>query len=124
MTTPAQRVLAAMTSEAKKRQRKERDDRFVETLVAGGLPEPVREYRFHPTRRWRFDFCWPEQKVALEVDGGVWTGGRHVRGAGFIRDMDKANAAQLDGWRLIRCTPKDLRSPELALALGQLLNTP
>lgn len=34
-------------------------------------PEFVREHRFHPTRRWRFDFAWPDEKVALEVEGGT-----------------------------------------------------
>lgn len=119
--TPAEKQLRQAKAEAAAAKRKERDDRFVASLVAGGLPEPVREYRFHPTRRWRFDFAWPEQKVALEVDGGVWTGGRHTRGAGFIGDMEKLNAAGLAGWRFLRATPKDLRDPALALSLGQLL---
>lgn len=43
----------------------------------------VREHRFHPARRWRFDFAWPELLFAVEVEGGIWTGGRHNRGSGF-----------------------------------------
>ena len=41
--------------------------------------EVVKEFKFHPTRRWRFDYAIPTHKIALEVEGGVWTGGRHTR---------------------------------------------
>jgi very-short-patch-repair endonuclease len=61
-----------------------------------------REHRFAQGRRWRFDFAWPAQRVALEVEGGAWTGGRHTRGAGFLADLEKYNRAALDGWRVIR----------------------
>lgn len=40
--------------------------------------EVVKEYLFHPTRKWRFDYAIPDHKIALEVEGGVWTGGRHT----------------------------------------------
>jgi len=60
------------------------------------------EYKFHPKRRWRFDFAFPLIKIAVEIEGGVWSGGRHTRGAGFIKDMEKYNAAVLLGWRVLR----------------------
>jgi hypothetical protein len=40
-------------------------------LRAAGLPEPIREYRFAPSRRWRFDFAWPAAMLAVEVEGGA-----------------------------------------------------
>jgi hypothetical protein len=58
-------------------------------IRAAGLPYPIREFRFHPERRWRFDYAWPGAWLAVEVEGGVWTRGRHLRGAGFIRDCEK-----------------------------------
>lgn len=82
--------------------------RFERLLRSVGLPTPVREHRFHAVRRWRFDYAWPEQRVALEVDGGVWTGGRHTRGAGFIKDMEKLNTATVAGWRVVRVVPSKL----------------
>lgn len=72
------------------------------------IPKPETEYRFHPKRKWRFDYCWPENKLALEVEGGVWTGGRHTRGSGFVKDIEKYNSACELGYRVIRCVPTDL----------------
>lgn len=72
-----------------------------------GLPAPQTEYRFHPTRRWRFDFAWPDAALALEVDGGVFLagGGRHTRGAGYRADCEKFAEAAIANWRVIRCLP-------------------
>ena len=72
------------------------------------LPAPEREYRFHPTRRWRFDFAWPEVKVAVEIHGGIWSGGRHTRGKGLAKDCEKHNAATKLGWRVLYYTSKDM----------------
>jgi very-short-patch-repair endonuclease len=62
------------------------------------------EHMFHPERRWRFDFAWPSLKVAVEVEGGTWSGGRHTRGAGFEADAEKYNAAAELGWVVLRYT--------------------
>ncbi len=68
----------------------------------------VKEYLFHPSRKWRFDYAVPEHKIAIEVEGGVWTGGRHTRPQGFLGDIEKYNAGTLLGWRIFRVTPDDL----------------
>ena len=67
-----------------------------------GGPQLKREYQFHPTRRWKFDFADPDKLFAFEVEGGVWQGGRHTRGLGFIKDCEKYNAATLGGWMVFR----------------------
>lgn len=77
-------------------------------FTACGVPKPEPEYRFHLTRKWRFDYAWPDKKLALEVEGGVWTKGRHTRGSGFIGDMKKYNTAATLGWRILRVQPSDL----------------
>lgn len=68
----------------------------------------VREYRFHDTRKWRFDYAIPALKIAVECDGGVWTGGRHVSPQGYIRDMEKFNEAAVLGWVVLKFTPQQL----------------
>ena len=74
------------------------------------FPAPEREYRFRPPRRWRFDFAWPAQKLAVEVEGGIYRGGRHTSIAGFTGDCEKYNEAALDGWRVLRVTPAQVDS--------------
>lgn len=85
------------------------------------LPLPELEYRFHQTRKWRFDFAWPVQKVALEVDGGVWSGGRHGRGSGIVKEHEKFNAAAADGWLIFRCTPQNVADAGLYRLLKRAL---
>lgn len=70
--------------------------------------ECIKEHKFHPTRRWRFDYAIPAHKIAIEVEGGVWTGGRHTSPKGFLGDMEKYNTATIMGWRLLRTIPDEL----------------
>jgi very-short-patch-repair endonuclease len=67
------------------------------------IPDPVREYRFHPSRRWRFDYAWPNTKIAVEIDGGGFKfgGGKHMQ----PRDLEKLNTAASMGWKVYRFTP-------------------
>lgn len=78
---------------------------FVFQLRAAGLLDYHQEYTFAPPRRWRFDFCWPDARLAVEIEGGVWAQGRHTRGSGFVADLAKYNAAVLAGYRVLRVTP-------------------
>ncbi len=95
-------------------QRTSLEDALAFQIKAAKLPTPEREYRFHPTRRWRFDFAWPElrYKLAVEVDGGLWVAGRHSRGAGQLADMEKNAAALLLGWRIVRVGAPHVKSGE------------
>ena len=63
---------------------------------------PVRELVFAPPRKWRFDFAFPEKMVAVEIEGGLFSAGRHVRGAAVEKDFEKYNAAAKLGWRVLR----------------------
>lgn len=76
-------------------------------------PTLVPEFKFAPGRRWRFDFACPTTKIAVELEGGAWTGGRHTRGAGFIADCEKYNEATLNGWTVFRLTNELLALPYL-----------
>lgn len=61
-----------------------------------------KEYKFHPSRLWRFDYANPKYKIAIEIEGGLFIQGRHIRGKGYINDMIKYNEAQKLGWKLLR----------------------
>lgn len=75
---------------------------------------PTPEHRFHPTRRWRFDFAFPDQRVAVELEGGTWVKGRHSTGRGMSADAEKYNAAVVGGWRVLRFTSDMLRDDPAA----------
>ena len=81
------------------------------------------EYRFNSERRYRFDYCWPAAKIALEIEGGVWTGGRHTRGAGFVRDIEKYNSAALIGWRVFRVTPQMVKNGQAIELLEKIFHS-
>jgi len=110
-------------------------------LTLTDLPEPYAEYNFArdivghgPGIRkrlreaglqdWRFDFAWPDKLIAVELEGGVWARGRHVRGRGYESDCEKYNLAQSLGWSVYRFTSGMLeRDPaacveQVAAALG------
>jgi very-short-patch-repair endonuclease len=70
-------------------------------------PEPVREFRFCE-RRWRFDLAWPDVRVAVEIDGGMFVRGGHNRGPQITKDHEKRNAAVLLGWRVLVYTTIDM----------------
>lgn len=69
-----------------------------------------REYRFHPTRRWRFDFV--VKGYAVEIEGGVYRKSRHTTGKGYTADCEKYNEAALMGWRVLRFTTEMVKSGE------------
>jgi len=71
-------------------------------IQLAGLPTPETEHYFARPRKWRFDFAWPDRSIAIEVDGAVYSGGRHTRGKGYENDMEKLNEAVLRGWRVLR----------------------
>jgi very-short-patch-repair endonuclease len=85
---------------------------FITVMQAETKMKPVQEYRFHPVRRWRFDYALPELKIAIEVEGGVFTRGRHTRPTGYINDLEKYNHASLMGWTLLRVIPGQLYSTQ------------
>ena len=87
-----------------------------------GLPEPEREYRFAPPRRFRADFAYPERKLLIEVEGGVWTRGRHTRGAGYTSDAEKYNLATVKGWRVLRFTGDMIKDGSAINTIEKVLN--
>jgi very-short-patch-repair endonuclease len=109
------------------REQKAKESQWVQLLLfqcrALGLPAPTLEHRFHPVRRWRFDLAWFDQRVALEVDGGIWTGGRHVRPLGYRKDVEKLNHAVLAGWRVLRAVPEQVKSGEAVRMVESLLSS-
>lgn len=80
------------------------EERLLNQIRGEKLPMPEREIEFSEDRNWRIDFGWPELMLAVEVEGAVWSGGRHTRGSGFQKDCEKYNQLSMDGWTLLRFT--------------------
>lgn len=81
------------------------------------------EYRFHPERKWRFDFAEEGLKIGLEVDGGLYSGGRHIRPKGYQGDMDKLNEATRLGWRVLRFSTQDVTSGKAKETVERMVNS-
>lgn len=79
-----------------------------------GLPEPRFEVPHIPGRRFRLDIAWPEARVGIEVQGGIWTRAAHSTGTGIRRDIEKRNLGLCLGWRVLECEPRDLLTPGMA----------
>ena len=94
---------------------------FLAACEAHGLPVPEAEYRFAEPRKWRFDWLF-DGWLALEVQGGLYVNGRHVRGPELVKEHEKLNEAVCLGYSVLFCTPADVEGggifPVIRRALG------
>ncbi len=97
-------------------------DTLLSQIRALRLPLPEREFRPWMDRRFRIDLAWPAAMIALEVDGGEYSHGRHGRGAGMQTDCEKQNRLALEGWAVFRVTGSQVRSGYAASLVGQVLS--
>lgn len=126
------RALVAPQKESKPKKRRSKDQAvrkakadairaaFKLRCKDNGLPIPATEYIFDQSsakRRFAFDYAWIDEKIALEVDGGIWVGGAHGRGSGILRDQEKRNLATVQGWAVYHCVPKTLMADETVALL-------
>lgn len=96
-------------------------------LLAALEAEPVPgwdltpQHKFDATRRWTFDFAWPSQKLAIEVEGQ-----RHRTHAGQITDSEKFNEAVRQGWRVLRSPARmsQAKARELVSLVWEILCCP
>lgn len=91
-------------------------------IEQAGLPKPETEFKFHPTRKWRADFAYPERKVLIEVEGGVYARGRHTRGRGYNSDCEKYNAAVEMGYSVFRYTSSMVNDGSAIEQIVRVLN--
>lgn len=117
MTTAAEKL----RREAARAKREELVGTMAMQIRVARLVEPVREFRFHDSRKWRFDFAWPDYCVAVEVDGGTYTQGRHTRGKGYAEDCRKLDEAAVLGWRVLRFPVDMIRSGEAIRLLERII---
>ncbi|WP_434728258.1 DUF559 domain-containing protein [Acinetobacter sp. PVC-6A] len=79
------------------------------------------EYKFHPERKWRADFLITGTKILIEVEGGIWSGGRHTRGRGYIGDMEKYNSAAMMGFTVLQFSTEQVKAGVAIKQIEQLV---
>ncbi|HQR07014.1 MAG TPA: hypothetical protein PLN21_09340 [Gemmatales bacterium] len=90
-------------------------------IAESNLPSATPEYQFCNGRKYRFDFAWPPLMLAVEVEGGTWSGGRHTRGKGYEEDCRKYNLAAIEGWKVLRFTSDMVKRGEAIKILRLML---
>lgn len=70
----------------------------------------TQEHKFHPKRKWRFDYAIPDLKIAIEYEGLISKKSRHTTITGFTKDTEKYNAAIKGGWKVFRYTAINYRN--------------
>lgn len=105
-------------------EEKQYENRLYDQLTAEGF-RVMREYKFHPRRQWRSDLYLPEYGIIIEIEGGIWSGGRHTRGAGYKKDVEKYNEVEIAGYMLLRFVTdhvkKDQAMPVIRRAVERIL---
>ena len=103
-----------------------RPSHLEETLAfqirASALPQPLREYKAMADRRFRWDFAWPDHRLLVEVQGGIWLKSGHSSGGGITRDCTKLNLATLAGWHTFQVTKDHIESGEALLWIKTYLH--
>jgi hypothetical protein len=73
-----------------------------------------REFPFCDGRNWRADYkLWNlgdgyDGNILVEIEGAVWQQGRHTRGSGYVRDLEKYRMASALGFKLFRFTTEEV----------------
>ncbi|WP_171405591.1 DUF559 domain-containing protein [Acinetobacter sp. WCHAc010052] len=83
--------------------------------------EYVQEFQFNSERKWRADFHLVDTKILIEVEGGVWSNGRHTRGKGYIADMGKYNSAAVLGYTVLRFSTEQVKSGKAIEEIRRLM---
>ncbi len=62
----------------------------------------IKELRFDSVRKFKFDYGHLRLKIAVEMEGGIYTGTGHAKTGRYLKDMEKYNMAALRGWLILR----------------------
>lgn len=87
-----------------------------------GHKDAIREAKLIPARKFRFDLAYEKQKLAVEVNGGNWIGGRHINPKSIESEYEKINLAAQNGWYVQIYTPKQVKDWSAAEQIKQFLD--
>jgi very-short-patch-repair endonuclease len=93
--------------------------RALHTLRAAGIRPPVQQHRVRLAgRRCRIDLAYPDQMLAIELDGWAY----HRSRSAFDDDRARGTELVIAGWRVVRFT-SSTTDEELVDAVRRLLAT-
>lgn len=115
--TPAEFIAKAQRLAKQDKLRAE----LLRQIKAAKLEEPMTEFKFHVKRKWRFDLAWKSERIAVEIQGGTYSNGAHVRGKRYAEDCRKLNAAQLAHWTVLWFPADLIKSGEALQSLERVL---
>ena len=95
------------------------EEKFAKLWAYCRGPKLEREFKFHPTRKWRLDFVDHATRTAIEIEGGAFNG-RHTRAAGFFKDAEKYLALWHSGYTLVRLTSPQLNAATVARIVARI----
>lgn len=126
MSLAEYRELFSIQKSKKRRSAKQtREPSVGEVLLATHLKackiDFEQEYKFHTKRKWRADFLITGKKILVEVEGGIWSGGRHTRGKGYLADMEKYNEAAIMGFTVLRFSTEQVKAGVAIKQIEQLV---
>lgn len=132
MTTVSQatyKALYAKKGKGKAKTQRKRRGVKVESVGESTLAQQLkalkiefeREFQFCESRKWRSDFHITGTKLLIEVEGGIWSGGRHTRAKGYLGDMEKYNEATALGYQLLRFSTEQVKSGFAVKKIEQVL---
>jgi len=90
-------------------------------LAETDMPVPVKQYRFAPPRRWKFDFAYVDKKIGIECNGGIYIKGKHTFGAQLEKDYEKLNQAAIEGWKVLQFSLGQIESGEAVQKIKEAL---
>jgi hypothetical protein len=93
--------------------RKELEKRFLAFLDQATLPIPETNSYLHVGGRWfECDCLWRAQRLIVELDGRA----AHATSAAFERDRERDRVLQVEGWRVVRITWRQLHDHRRSIA--------
>jgi very-short-patch-repair endonuclease len=89
---------------------------LLEQMLKDAGYDADREYRWHPSRKFRSDFALVQDRILIEIEGSG-----HRTYSRFLSDIDKYNQATVHGWSLLRCQPKQVAGGYIMDLLEEML---
>ena len=93
-------------------QKSEWEDLLLAQIRASDTPVPVRQFAFAKCigRQYKADAAWVDERLIVEVNGGIWRHGRHNTGIGYENDMERNDLAAAMGWKVLQFSPRHVKS--------------